>query len=219
MKTSQFTTLDVVLTKEDYQLAKIYADIQKLCRRFLDKHNKLHKNSMNFVNSEIDHDYYIWHVATTAFKRYLLKNKGVKVETWENNFNIYKVLNILNKTYVTEDNAAYVHNYFCNRYHIKIKSITGETVYDIRAALTRFQPKSNWNFLFSIDKANVRNIDTVLLYCIGNKDYINKIIFSGLISHNIIKQCPILRKGQQTASGIINKTDNYVTTLNKHYIY
>ena len=217
MLATQFKTLDVKLTKKEYQLARMYADIQTLCSNFLTKNCSQYKNSINFINAEVDHDYYIRHIAVEVFKKSMLNS--VEVETWENCFDIVKIVNILHNKSTVQKDVDYVRSYFCNKYHIKIKSGASEIVCDVRTALTKLEPKPNWNFLFAIDKVNMRKNNTALLYCIGNKSYIHKIVFSGIVLYNTIKQCPILKKGQATAFGTINRIDNYVTTLNKDYIY
>ena len=216
MSTTQFTTLDVTLTKEDYQRAKMYTDIQKLCLNFLAQHYTL-QDSMNFINTKIDHDYYIWCIAVIAFEKCLPKN--IQTKTWEKSFNIKRIIDIINRHSSIQRDIDYIHAYVCKENHIKIKNGTEEKVYDIRTALTKLEPKPNWNFLFAINKIDMRKNDIILLYCIGNKNYIHKIVFPGIILYTTIKQCPILRKGQTTKFGTINKIDNHVTTLNKHYIH
>lgn len=215
MSNTQFKKLNVTLTKEDYQRAKLFSDIQILCSNFLKTYNRPHKGSINFINNEIDHDYYIWYLSVMSFKRHLLQKNNIKIETWGDKFDTKRIINTINKKSLLKNDINYVYRYFCNKYHIKIQ----EKVYDIRTALTKLNPQSNWNFLFSVEKTKIRKNNVILLYCIGNKKHINKIIFSGTIPYKTIRQCSILKKGQPTIFGTINKINNYVTLLNKHYMY
>ena len=219
MRATQFKKLDVVLTKEDCQQAKILSDLQVLCFNFLNIHGGAYKNTTGFMPYEMATDYHIWCVATTALKKQLSTNKKVIVKTWTDGFDLLKVVNIIKNKSCKNEDINYIHNYFCSNYHIKIRNNAGEKTYDIRTAFTKLKPHASWHFLFPLKKTKVRKNDTMLLYCIGNKNCINDIIFSGIVLYNTIKSCPVLKKGQVTSFGTTCKIDNYVTTLCKHYIY
>lgn len=219
MNAPQFKTLNVTLTKEDYEKAKMFADLKVLCFNFLGRYSRLQKNVTNFTNNEVDHDYYIRFIATFAFKKQLSKDKHTIVSTWEDAFDIVKVISILCDNLPSEEDIAYIYSYFCSQYHVKIKNGEKEMVLDIKTALTKLEPKINWNFLFSARKAETRENTTALLYCVGNKLNIRSVVFSGVISYNTVRQCPVLKKGQVTRFGTVNKIDNYVTTLSKDYVY
>ena len=215
MNRQQFRKLNVTLTKEDYQQAELSSESYKTCTNFLKKHNNFYGGHTNFVNKGIGHDYYIWCIAINALKKHILTKHNIKIEMWEDEFNIEKIVNIINKITPAEEDIAYVHKYVCNKYHIKI----ADKAYDIRTLLTKYNPTTGWDFMFSANKTDMRKNDVVLLFCIGTKKHINKIVFIGTILNSVIRQCPILKKGQLTKAGVVSRINNYLTTLGKHYTY
>jgi hypothetical protein len=199
------------------------------------KHEKLRSSCKEYlikVGKDFDkftivsHDSFIGYITELAVKHYIQENykdKKIKVTTWEDNFEIEKIINIIEANSTKEEDIKYVQEYFYDQYDLKLESIANTKIIliDIKTAFTKREPAENWNFMYPVIQAQKPGKDfMVLTYYVTNSDNIEdvkKIVLIGYISEGTIRNCKIIKKGEKTRFGTLSQIDNYETELSVHY--
>lgn len=199
--------------------AKMYADLRKSCKQFLEKHGK---NYDKFT--VVDHDGYIGYISEFEVSKYLkeLLDDDIKITSWDENFNLESISKIVHSDNVTETEIKYVESYFYDDYDLMLKSETNEIKVDIKTALTSLEPKPYWNFMYPVVQAEKPGKEFMILtyYVTNQKDVTSfkKLMIVGVISEKRINNCKLIHKGSRTRFGTISQTDNFITEISADYV-
>jgi len=197
-----------------------FEELRNNCKLYLSKHD------LNFDKfTVVSHDSFIGYISEYFLKEYIINTynaKGITVATWEDNYDIAKIRNILKSESKQINNIDYIRSYFYDKYDLKISNGDSSILVDIKTALTKLEPKLNWNFLYPVIQAHKPGKDhMVLAYYVVDEikdiESLKKLVVIGYISEETIKKCNIIKAGTLTRFGTKSQIDNYETELSTHY--
>jgi hypothetical protein len=196
-----------------------FQEFRNRCKAYLTK------NGINYDKFTIvSHDSYIGHISEWVLFQYIQKEfDGVlkKLTSWEDNFDLKKIENIVNSSSATKDDLIYVKEYFYDDWDIAVETNKGIYKCDIKTALTKLEPQTNWNFLYPIIQAQKSGKDLMILayYIYQGDDFHNLTneVLIGATTYELIQKCSVLKKGEISKFGTESQTDNYITELSRDY--
>lgn len=213
--------LKIIIEENLLIKAHKHEELRSKCKEYL---NKVGKNFDKFTI--VPHDSFIGYITELAVKKYIqekYKDKNIKITTWEDNFEIEKIIKIIESNSTDKKDVEYIRDYFYDQYDLKLESSikTKIILVDIKTALTKKEPNKNWNFMYPVIQAQKPGKDFMILtYYVINSDNVEdvkKIILVGYLSEDTIRNCRIIKKGEKTRFGTISQIDNYETELSVHY--
>lgn len=169
----------------------------------------------------VSHDSYIGYISEAVIRDYLSSNlpTSFKVKSWEeccDMVSIYKA--VQEKDY---SKAEIVKEYFYDKWDIVIETPKRSIHIDVKTALTKLEPKPNWDFLYPVVQAKKEGKDyTILAYCVyeaPDKLLIRIVDVIGYLDNEKIKHCRLIRKGWYTSHHTKSQADNYETLLGRDY--
>lgn len=181
----------------------------------------LKNNGKDFDKFSITkHDSYLGYFTEHVLKEHILTNlnfKNCEIETWEEQFDLHKIKDIIYNNKNDVDNLKYVQSYFYDKYDFKIMNERQEIKIDVKTAETKLTPNEHWNFLYPVIQAKKEGKDLIILcYYIKNssdlKDLKN-ITIVGYMSEIDILNCDIIFANQYTNHHTKSQIDNYNTQL------
>lgn len=213
-KIKEYLTI-IAITKADR-----FCEFRKKCKEYLGEY-AINNDKFTIV----DHDSYIGYLTEFCISEYI-KDKysadGFTVESWEKNYDVNKLLEIVYSDDKSEDSFEYVKNYFYDKYDLKI-SYRGKNVFiDVKTALTQKDPQDNWCFMYPVVQARKPGKDYMVLtyyvtYDNNPKSKVKEIYIAGYTSEMAIRNKKIIYKGQLNRFHVVSQTDNYETILNIDY--
>jgi len=210
--------IKITLTAKDYDKAQEFSDFRELCKKYL---SKVGKNWDKFT--VVSHDSFIGYITENAIIKYLKEiYKTISIETWEEQFDMEKIKQIVGKGLTDDESIALVTSYFYDSWDIKIESQKFKVLSDVKTALTAKEPSSRWNFLYPVVQAEKGGKDIMILvyYVVASTNDLrsfSKLVLVGAITPERIKKCKIIRAGERTVFGTTSQIDNYITELSRDY--
>lgn len=211
-------TLKFDLTPALFDKAKRFEEFRTNCKFFLAKHGQSYDKF-----TIVGHDSLIGYLTEHFIKDHLEKNfKSLKVTTWENDFDIRKIISILKSSNPANDDVDYVKNYFYDKWDLKLSQGDKVIYADVKTALTKGNPNDSWDFLYPYVQANKPGKDIMILvyYVVDDLNDLTSLKSLSMIGYTkpeIVRQCKIIRAGTKTKFGTTSQIDNYETQLSSHY--
>lgn len=212
--------IDTTLTTNLIATAYRFETFRTNCKNFLNKHD------LSFDKfTVVSHDSFVGYITEYLLRDYIATtyaSHGLVIDTWENKFDIKRILNIIHIASNDAQDIQYVRSYFYDQYDLKISKGDVNITIDIKSALTKLEPKSSWNFMYPAVQAQKCGKDYIILvyYIVENLQNIEslkKLAVIGYMSQDIIKKCPVVKSGTLTRFGTKSQIDNYETELAFHY--
>ncbi len=213
-------TIHYKLDKSLIKKAKAFEKLRNDCKSYLTQTNQ------NFDKFTIvTHDSFIGYITEFLVKKHLeeeYSDKGIKVEAWDEQYDISKIKAIIKKNLTDKDSILYIKNYFYDRWDLQL-TYNGQTVkIDVKTALTQKNPTDKWNFLYPVIQVNKEGKDSMILayYVVDSiKDItsLKQLVIVGYTTQKLIKNCNIIKQGEKTRFGTISQIANYETELAIQY--
>jgi hypothetical protein len=194
--------------------AIIFSNFRNKCKEYLIK------NNVGFDKFTIvSHDNEIGYISEKAFELYLKSNyPDIAVSSWENEFDIRKIISILNDNLTDQDSVNLVSKYFYDKYDLKLSYKDKNICIDVKTAKTEREPRTNWKFQYPKIQSDKPGKDyIVLIYCIYNKNEFIDTVIIGAMKHSNIKNYNLVKKGSINRNYAPSQTENYETDI-KDYL-
>lgn len=201
-----------------YEKAIKFNEFRKNCKNYLNNHK------MNFDKFTIvDHDSIIGFVSESIVSDYIKNTySNVEVFSWDDQFDIERITNIINNNSSVVEDIELVRDYFYDQWDLKLVFNGEILLIDVKSAMTSKNPTKWWNFLYpkvQVDKKGKNG--AILGYCVCDniKDIrtLNNFILIGYISMKDVSNCKIQYKGTLTRFGTVSQIDNYITEVSTGY--
>lgn len=205
--------------QELFKKAERFSDFRIKCKEFLRKNGKEYDKF-----TVVEHDSSVGYISESLIADYLRSNYvDIEVSTWENRYNIRRVIDILNNNSYSEDDINYVTEYFYDRYDLHIKYKGKEFFIDVKSALSKKTPSDSWTFLYPVVQAHKEGKSgMVLAYCVVTDlkviESMSSFVLVGFVAQNKVRECKKYLRGQKTRFNTVNQIDNYETLLSRHYM-
>ena len=145
--------------KELFDKALSYSRFRQSCKEYLKKNNKDYDKF-----TKVDHDSAVGYISETLISNYLkLHYSEIKVNKWENNFDIKRIMNIVKFNSDSKNDLDYVVNYFYDKYDLHIKYYENDIYIDVKSALTKKTPSKSWTFLYPVVQAHKKGKSGMIL--------------------------------------------------------
>ncbi len=201
-----------------FQRAKAFEDFRNNCKVFLAKHNR------NFDKfTVVSHDSLIGYITEKRIKHYFeISFPNCKVLSWDENFDIRRIMSIIKARDLTEADINYVQKYFYDNWDLQITYNSTIINADVKTALTQKEPASSWNFMYPVVQAEKEGKDVMILvyYVTQQKEdlqSLKELVLAGYTTPDKVKTCPVISAGKKTRYGTISQVDNYETELATTY--
>ncbi len=210
----------LILSKTLIAKAYAFTFLRARCKKYLaDKKMEYDKFS------SVLHDSFTGYISEFYVKKILgelFKNSNIKIQTWDEQYDLKKINSILSKNSAEAKDIRYIKNYFYDSYDLALIKDEKQIYIDVKTAFTSLQPKSKWNFLYPVVQAHKKGKDIMILVYyvvedLTSPESLKELVLAGFITENTIKNCYIIKKGQKTKFGTLSHIDNYVTELSKDY--
>jgi|SRR5690606_22214797 len=210
--------IDVKIDAALLNKANNFSKFRNDCKVYL---NKVDKNWDKFTM--VDHDSKIGYLTEKLLSNYF-KSKFPKavISTWEESFDIKKIIEIINNSDYTDNSVELVKSYFYDHWDLSI-TLNNKTIYcDVKTALTKLEPKGTWQFLYPVVQANKPGKDiSILIYYIVDDikriESLKKLCLVGFIKRENITKLNIIKKGDLTSHATVSQIDNYITNVKNDY--
>lgn len=152
-------TIKFSIDESMFQKADNFSVFREDCKTYL---SQVGKNWDKFTL--VSHDSFVGYLSEKVFISFLQqKFPHFKISSWEGQFDMRKIINIINTKDKSDESINLVIEYFYDKWDVKIEH-NGTTVYcDVKTALTRKEPSGNWNFLYPVIQANKLGKDVSVL--------------------------------------------------------
>lgn len=206
----------ISLSKELIQRAKAASYLREKCKIYL-KERDLGFDKFTIVS----HDSFTGFLSEYFMKAFFLeyfKNSGIRVGTWEENFDIREINRILSTNSRAKEDEKYIKDFFYDPYDLQLSKKGKHINIDIKTALTHLIPTKKWNFLYPVVQAHKKGKDLMILayYVVEDirfPESLKRIMIAGFMDGKEIIKCKKIRKGEKTRYGTISQIDNYITQL------
>lgn len=166
----------------------------------------------------VDHDTFIAEITETVLAEYLRKEHKVRVDRWEDDFNLDRIHRIISEKARDRESVNYLSYFFYDRWDLRIR-LDGKVLFaDVKTALTTKAVKPNWKFL--IPKVQVERSGKdlfILAYLIGTVEKPEAIEVIGACSPSVVRKQELIGSGSQTEHGTTSRISNYTTTIGVDY--
>jgi len=213
-----FKSININIENSFFIKAKKFEQFRLNCKEYLDKVN------MNWDKfTMVSHDSYIGYITEYAISKHIHSIRpDIKIETWESLFDMKKIISIIERSDFSETSQLLVKNYFYDKWDLKINGIGVSLSSDVKTALTKLTPSSNWNFMYPVLQANKPGKDImILVYYVVNdlKDLssLKDLVLIGCCEPYKLKKCKIVKAGERTRFGTVSQIDNYITELSTDF--
>lgn len=212
-------TLKIDIPKEVKKAAESFENFRGRCKTYLAK------NGADYDKfTVVSHDSYIGYISEWLIREYVQKEFSTSLKecrTWEEGFDIGRIEKIITEGSSAKNDIDYVKEYFYDEWDLFVSTNKGSFKCDVKTALTKKEPKENWNFLYPVVQAEKEGKDLmILVYYVYTEDDFHdlaKEVLIGAITYELIKNCEIIKKGEVSRFGTTSQTDNYITELARDY--
>jgi len=205
--------------QELFNKAQKFSDFRIKCKQYLRKNGKEYDKF-----TVVEHDSSVGYISESLITDYLKSNyKDIEVYTWENMYDMRRIIDIVKSDSSLEDDINYVTEYFYDRYDLHIKYKRKEFFIDVKSALTKKMPSNSWTFLYPVVQAHKEGKSGMILaYCIVTNlkiiESMNSFVLVGFVPQKKVRECKKYLRGQITRFKTVNQIDNYETLLSRHYM-
>ena len=205
--------------QEIFNKARRFSEFRVKCKQYLRKNGKEYDKF-----TVVEHDSSIGYISEYLISDYLKSTyRDIEVYTWENRYDIKRIIDIVNSCSSLDDDVNYVVEYFYDKYDLQIKYKGKEFFIDVKSALTKKSPSDSWTFLYPVVQAHKNGKSGMILaYCVVTNlkviESMKSFVLVGFVSQNKVRECKKYLRGQKTRFNTVNQIDNYETLLSKHYI-
>ena len=205
------------LTESLLKKSENFSNFREQCKIYLWKYD------LNYDKFTItDNDSSLWYLTEYFMKQYIMESfPGAKVESWEDQYDIERLINIVKSQSDSVNDIKYIKEYFYDRRDLKIDYLWKSYYLDVKTAITKLNPNNRRNFLYPVVQANKEWKDYMILcYYVTTDlsiDSFKHLVVVWYTTEEIIKTCNIIKAWEITSHWTTSQIDNYETLLSKHY--
>lgn len=158
--------IDFKLDDSLYKKAKNFSNFRVKCKKYL---SEAGKNWDKFTI--VKHDSVIGYLTENAFSKALeRKFPDIEVSSWEEQFDIHSIIEIVDNNIHSQENHELIVKYFYDKWDLRLERNKQVVFCDVKTALTKKEPRKNWNFLYPVVQANKlgKDLATLVYYIVGD---------------------------------------------------